>query len=497
MYKRADRMAPRVLCILTLSLSMGAGAMAVAAPAPASKTPKATPTKPPKAKQTRPVTPPKKSRPAASPRAERPREGDPGSEAEPPADNPFGDKNVDDEGKEKAKPHVVKTKVRTELSVGVLYDDNAALGRRGQFGADQVYDVTSIVGVNSRLQTDIQKTIRFVLTGKLRSEEGRWRQYLRNTDVSLKPAFEFDFGKNMTLTPSVNMKLHRESEEIWGYLEVAPSLLFVLHTKVGLIFEASYDFTATSYDSEELTNTYANVDRFSHLGKLRFKIWQSQKIRWGVKLEVEHQTFDDNIEEKLADIMFVPIEQFEDPNLVAVPYKRKDLFLRAELEFLLLARKDFAFSLGYRFESDTSNVKPFNNWSHGPRLALVFSRGMHQVYGEARVSFYDFYDFRYDTRFAATREDIKLEGFATYQITFKKVLKLGVKVTFMSNFSNDAEKDENGVPYFDPRHSRSYSRYQGTRIEFMLTYIWDTQKGDAPAAPKPEPRLPGTIMASR
>jgi len=477
------------------------GNLAVAAPAPASKTPEATPTKPPPAKRSaaaRPrATPPKKSRPAAFPRAERPREGDPGATSEPPAANPYGDKDVDDEGKAKQKPHVVKTKVRTELSLGILYDDNAALGRRGQFGADQVYDVTSVLGVNSRLQTDIKKNIRFVLTGKLRSEEGRWRQYLRNTDVGLKPAFEFDFGDNMTLTPSVNFKLHRESEEIWGYLEVAPSLLFVLHTKVGLIFEASYDFTATSYDSDELTNTYANVDRMSHLGKLRFKIWQTQKIRWSLKLEAEHQTFDDNIEKKLADIMFVPVDLFENPSVVAVPYKRKDIFLRAELEFLLLARKDFAFSLGYRFESDRSNVDPFNNWSHGPRLALVFSRGIHQVYGEARVGFYDFYDFRFDTRFSNTRRDVKLEGFATYQITIKEVLKLGAKVTFMSNFSNDAQNDPDGVPWFDPRHSRSYSRYQGTRIELMVTYIWDTQKGDAPPAPKPEPKLPGTIMASR
>jgi hypothetical protein len=483
MCKPADHAGRTVLCILTLlTLVLGGTALAAPAPAlaPATKDPKAAPPK-------------KKRRPATDPRPER----EAGEQEPPAADEPYGDRDVDDEGRAKAKPHVVKTKVRTELSLGVLYDDNAALGRRGQFGADQVYDVTSILGLDSRLQTDIRRKLRFVLTAKLRSEEGRWRQYLRNTDVSAKPAFELDLGDSMTLTPSLNLKLHRETEEIWGYLEAAPSLMFILYTKVGLIFEASYDFTATRYDSDALTNTYANVDRFSHLAKVRFKIWQTQKIRWGVKLEAEHQTFDDNIEEKLAHIMFAPIEQFENPDLEVDPYKRKDLFLRAELELLMVARKDFAFALGYRFEWDMSNLDPFNSRSHGPRLALVFSRGIHQVYGEARVSFYDFYDFRYDTRFSNTRKDIKLEGFATYQVTFADVLKLGVKVTFLQNLSNDAQKDEDGVPYFDPRHSRSYSRYRGTRIELMLTYIWDTQKGAAVPATKPEPELPGTIMASR
>lgn len=473
-----------VLCILTLSLLVLGGGAALAAPTSAAKDPRAAPPK-------------KKRRPAAAPRVARPVEPEADEQRPPVADSPYGDKDVDDEGKAKQRPHVVKTKVRTELSLGVLYDDNAALGRRGQFGADQVYDVTSILGIDSRLQTDIRKTLRFVLTAKLRSEEGRWRQYLRNTDVSVKPALEVDLGDNMTLTPSVSLKLHRESEEIWGYLEAAPSLLFILYTKVGLVFEASYDFMATSYDSDALTNTYANTDRFSHLAKVRFKVWQTQKIRWGVKVEAEHQTFDDNIEEKLAHIMFAPIDDFEDPDLEVDPYKRKDLFLRADLEFLMVARKDFAFALSYRFEWDKSNLDPFNSWSHGPRLALVFSRGIHQIYGEARVSFYDFFDFRYDTRFADTRRDIKLEGFATYQVTFMDVLKVGAKVTFLSNFSNDSQKDEAGVPYFDPRHSRSYSRYQGTRIELMVTYIWDTQKGAAAPAPKPEPRLPGTIMAQR
>jgi len=479
-----------VLCLITLCTLVMGSAPVVAAPAPAPGPARAT-------KAPRVVPPQKKRRPAAAPRAARPVEPEADEQRPPVADSPYGDKDVDDEGKAKAKPHVVKTKVRTELSLGVLYDDNAALGRRGQFGADQVYDVTSILGVDSRLQTDILKRLRFVLTGKVRSEEGRWRQYLRNTDVSVKPAFEIDLGDTMTLTPSVNLKLHRETQEVWGYLEAAPSLAFILYTKVGLVFEASYDYTNTSYDSDILTNTYANTDRESHLAKVRFKVWQNQKIRWGVKVEAEHQIFDDNIEQKLAHIMFAPIEDFENPDLEVDPYKRRDIFLRADLEFLMVARKDFAFALSYRLEWDKSNLDPFNSWSHGPRLALVFSRGIHQVYGEARVSFYDFYDFRYDTRFSDTREDIKLEGFATYQVTFMDVLKVGAKVTFLSNLSNDAQKDADGVPYFDPRHSRSYSRYQGTRIELMVTYIWDTQKGAAPPAPKPEPRLPGTIMASR
>jgi len=389
----------------------------------------------------------------------------------------------------------LKVKASTEFQLGILYDDNAALGRRGQFGADQVYDLTSVLGVNSRIQMDLKKTIRFVLTGKLRSEEGRWRQYLRNTDVQLKPTFEFDASKNLTLTPSVNFKLHRETEDIWGYLELTPSLSFILYTKVGLVLEGGYDFTATAYDSDELTNTYANIDRLSHLAKLKVKIWPSKKLRLSVKAEVEYQTFGDNIEEKLGDIMFLPIEEFEDPNKVAVPWKRKDLFVRGELDALLLAHKYVGIALGYKVEIDWSNIDAFDTFSHGPRLAAVLATKRHEAFIEGRLSFYDFRHFRFDTRYSDTRKDIKLEAFGSYAYTITDGLKVGLKVTFLSNFSNDALLNADGSFRFDPRHSRSYSRYQGTRIEAMLSYTWDTQTGDAPK--KPEPRIPGTIMAQR
>ncbi|MFH2005005.1 MAG: hypothetical protein ABI333_00330 [bacterium] len=389
----------------------------------------------------------------------------------------------------------LKVKATTELQLGVLYDDNAALGRRGQFGADQVYDVTSVLGVNSRIQTDLRDTIRFVLTGKLRSEEGRWRQYLRNTDVQLKPSFEFDVSKNLTLTPSLSFKLHRETEEIWGYLEFTPSLSFILYTTKGLVIEGGYDFKATLYDSNELTNTYANVDQLSHLAKLKVKIWAHKKLRLSVKAEVEHQSFGDNIEEKLADIMFLPIEQFEDPNKVAVPWKRKDLFVRGELSALFLAHKYVGIAIGYNVEYDHSNIDAFDAFSHGPRLAAVLATKKHEAFVEGRLSFYDFMHFRFDTRYEDTRKDLKLEAFGSYAYKITDAWKVGLKVTFLSNFSNDALTNADGSFRFDPRHSRSYSRYQGTRIEAMLSYTWDTQTGEAPK--KPEPRIPGTIMAQR
>lgn len=391
-----------------------------------------------------------------------------------------------------------ETNASTELFLGVLFDNNAALGRRGQFGADPVVDLTSVVGATGNIVTDLGKRTRFLLYGKLRAEEGRWRQYLRNTEVTLKPGFEFDLTKMMTLRPEVNFKLRREVQEVWGYLEVTPSLTYTLHTRVGILFEASYEFKATMYDSDLLTNTYANVDRMSHVGRLDMKIWQSQFIRWQVKAEAEHQTYDDNLDFKLTRIMFAPIEEYTDPDVDdrTEPYKRKDLILRGEFEFLAVPWKYLGIAVGYRFEFDNSNLEAFQSISHGPRVAVIFNLGRHEAFLEGRVTFYDFYEFRYDVRYSDTRQDMKTELFAAYQVAVTKALKLGVKATFLRNDSNDATTFPDGSFRFNPDLSRSYSLYQGTRIEAYLTYRWDTNRGRVPP-PKKKDDVPGTILAAR
>ncbi len=396
-------------------------------------------------------------------------------------------------------PAWAETDVSTELTLGALFDNNAALGRRGQFGADAVVDVTSVVGARTDLVTTLGKRARFTLFGKLRSEEGRWRQYLRNTELTLKPGFDIDLTKMMTLRPELSFKLHREVEEIWGYLEVKPGLTYTLHTKRGVILEAGYNFTASIYDSHALTNTYANVDKLAHLGTLALKIWQTQFVRWQIKGEVEHQTYDHNLDFKLARIMFAPIEEYNDPDVDerVVPRDRKDLIARGELEFLTVPWKFFGLAVGYRFEFDNSNLDAFQSISHGPRLAAVFRMGRHEAFLEGRVTFYDFYRFRFDVRYQDTRKDMKTELFAAYQFAITKSLKIGLKATFLRNDSNDAATFPDGTYRFNPDLSRSYSLYQGTRIEAYLTYRWNTSAGKTPPPKKKDDEVPGTILADR
>jgi hypothetical protein len=401
-----------------------------------------------------------------------------------------------------ASPARAETDVTTELTLGALFDNNAALGRRGQFGAEAVVDVTSVVGAQSNLVTDLgTKRARFVLFGKLRAEEGRWRQYLRNTEVTLKPGFEIDLTKMMTLRPEVGFKLRREVEEVWGYLEVTPALVYTLHTRMGLVLEASYEFAATQYDSDALTNTYANVDRLSHLARVRAKIWQSQFLRYQIKAEVEHQRYDDNLDYKLTRILFAPIEEYNDPDVDEriEPSEREDLVLRGEVELLGVPTKSLALAAGYRFEYDRSNLDAFRSWSHGPRLAVILSLDRHEAFFEGRVTFYDFYDFRFDVRYRDTRRDIKTELFAAYQFKVTKAFILGLKATFLRNDSNDAATFDDGTPRFDPDLSRSYSLYQGTRIEAYLRYTWDTSAGKAapPDKKKDKDKVPGMILADR
>lgn len=384
------------------------------------------------------------------------------------------------------------TDLELELMAGVLFDNNAALGRRGLFNAAKIQDVTSVFVVRSSLRTDLHAKVRFLLTGKLRVEEGRWQQFLRNTELSAKPTLEFDLGKSVTIAPSVNFKLRHEVESLWSYVEVAPGLLFRAYTRFGVIFEASYDFTATSYDHDEDTVTYANVDRLSHKGKLQAKIWQTKKLRYTVKAEVEHQRYDDNIGESLALIAFTPIEQFGNPDVVPEIGTRRDLYLRAELEVLFIPLKYFAFAVSYQVEWDNSNLDPYRNWNHGPRVAVLFARKKHEAFVEARLTLSDFYDFRFDTRYINTRQDLRAEGFAGYQYSFKGGWKVGAKLTFKSSHSNDADKFDDGSYRFNALHSRSFSRYDGFRAEAFLSYTWDV---DNKKPAKPAPASPG--IASR
>lgn len=381
-----------------------------------------------------------------------------------------------------------ETKARTELTLGVLFDDNAALGRRGLFGAEPVVDVTSVLQGTGQVETGLGKGVSFTFTGKLRSEEARWRSFLRNTEVSAKPGLEIAFKEHYALRPELSFKVKRELEAQWDFVEVAPSLEFTAHTTFGLIIDAGYSFTATLYDSKELTNTYVNVDRLSHLAKLQAKIWQTQYLRWKLHAEVEHQSFADNIGPRLGKIAFLPLEEYTNPDAVFTAKRRADLFVRGEGELLFVPAKFLAVAVGYKVDSAWSDIHPFTNVSHGPRLALGFAYGRHEAYAEARFTMYDFRDFQFDVRFADTRKDIRLEGYAAYAITLGKSWKLGLKASFQRNDSNDWK-------HFDPRLTRSYSLYQGTRVEGNVSYTWETRSG-TPAPEKPD-EIPGTIQARR
>jgi len=120
-------------------------------------------------------------------------------------------------------------------------------------------------------------------------------------------------------------------------------------------------------------------------------------------------------------------------------------------------------------------------------VALAAKYKSHEAYAEAKITFKDFYDFRFDTRYSDTRRDYKLDLYAAYGYVIKSWVRLDLTYSYLRNDSNDAL-------FFSFGHSRSYSLYQRSKVELTATFRFDFLH--KPPAPK-RPELPGTLLAGR
>ena len=381
-----------------------------------------------------------------------------------------------------------------ELSArtGLRFDNNAFLDRRGQYGADAVSHLVGLLGVSGTFQTQFTGWLAFTLDTNVETEElridldeGSVTNELRKTTYNLDPVLAFTIHEDLEISLKPSMRIVRESNHAWSFLQASPSLEFSYVTPFELFATLNYTFTGKFFDTDEPTNTYGNVDMKSHRGDLSLRYWPAPRLRARLNAGIEHQEYGKNIGESLGRIVFLPIEEFGNPDAAFTPTRRTDRKIDGELEIMVVPFEWGLVAAGYRFEDVSSGFDTFTYRGHGPRLALAGLYKGHEAYVEGKLTFNDFHDFRFDTRFNDTRKDYSLDLYAVYGWSIRPWVKVNLIYSFVRNDSNDAA-------YFTYGNSRSYSLYQRSRVELALTFRTDfIQEPEVPAPPD----IPGTILA--
>jgi hypothetical protein len=385
-----------------------------------------------------------------------------------------------------------KRTAQLEVTPGIRYDNNAFLDRRGQFGADAVTHLVGLLGMEGSFEAEIYKWMKFTFSSTVDLEElridasaGKLTDELRRTSVKADPALVFNPIKYLEIAVTPGVQVQRETAAEWSFLQTTPTAEITLATPCGFVGSASYTFTGKFFDTDRPTETYGNVDLLSHRAHLSAKFWFWRFLRGRVTLDVERSIYDENIGELLGRIVFLPIDQFENPAAQFTPHKRHDWTFKAAAEVLYVPFEWGLVAASYRFDEVRSDLDPFTYRGHGPRLALAFKHKGHQAYLEGKLTFKDFYDFRFDTRYADTRRDYKIDVYAAYGYVIKDWVRVDATYSFLRNDSNDAL-------YFSFGHSRSYSLYQRSKVELSVTFSFDFLY-----QPKPkQPDVPGTLLAN-
>ena len=383
--------------------------------------------------------------------------------------------------------------IHVEIETGFRFDNNAFLDRRGQFGAEAVAHLVGIVGFTGELTLNPKKWFSFGFSTEVVSEElridlneGKTTDELRKTSVKLSPSLTFTPVKEFKATITPALDITRESEQAWSFIQIQPTADLVWTTRFGLQAELSYAFTGKFFDSGEDTETYANVGMLGHRTELTLKLWIWKFLRTRLTGGFERQIYEDNIGILLGRIVFLPIDQYENPNATFTPEKRKDFAVRGEGEVLGVPFKWGAVAVGYRYEEILSNFDPFTYRGHGPRLAIAFTMKGHEAYVEGKLTWKHGYRFRFDTRYQDKKKDFKVDLYAAYGWKIKDWVRVDLSYSFLRNDSNDAARFEFG-------HSRSYSLYQRSKIELTATFMFDFSWSKQ--AKKPD--IPGVQLAEK
>lgn len=349
------------------------------------------------------------------------------------------------------------------------YDDNALLGRRGQFldsaSGAQKTDVAGLLSLDLNANARVAKRHRVTLASWFTGGWLRQTEKLAGFDFAAAVGFETTLAPGAEIVPELRFANHGESTD-WTYRIFQPGLRARFTFRSGLMLLLRYQYSTQEFAKFEsgaaaAKTSYGNIDLKSHVIELDLRIWQGRKVRWNLALDFQALEFAGNLALNLSDYAHLQ------PGKI-----RADQGIGATLALALVPSARWFISLGSRGEWNQSNSSAFTfRAAHALAEARWTFVDRHSFYAQADVGWYDFYLERFDTRFTNTRSDARAGLTAAYRFQVTTDLRVELVYRRQSASSNDCEafdpeRDDQGLPVY----SRSYSCFARNRGEVSVRY---------------------------
>lgn len=350
----------------------------------------------------------------------------------------------------------------------LAYDDNALLGRRGQFlssigGRGAQSDVATLLGVDLNASRALGEHDRLDFAGRFQANELREIQALAGYDAVARATLDHALDRRAHLVPEIKIVYHTESDD-WTYRLVEPALRASYAFRSGPIVELRYHFIAQDFahyasGQAQLKNSYANIDVRSHVVELDARLWHSSRLRTNVIADFMASDYGGNLNKNLADYAEL-----------TTGTSRVDRGAGVTAALLFSPEWPLVVSLGARAEVNWSNSPAFTFWAaHGLGEVLWKLWGRHALYVQLDVARYDLWREHFDRRYTNTRIDFRSDVAAVYRYQATEDLRFEIAYRRQDALSNDCldfdpQRDELGLPVY----SRSYSCYRRDRLEISM-----------------------------
>ena len=342
---------------------------------------------------------------------------------------------------------------QTEVGTGVVINDNALLGRRGQFVGERSTDYANVLRWRHESGYRLAPSTRLVGIGEATLLALRSQEELRSADFLVDVSLEQGIGDTARLIPELAGVYHPEASRDWGFWLVRPGLRAELPPLAGVLTDLRYEFSLQEFFGDAPRRTFGNLDNRGHRGEVRLRYWLGSDWRLALTYRIDVFTFSSNL-------------LWSDPPLVAfvgLPEgtERQDFTNVVQPEVSYLAGGSLVLTLGYRFEDNRSNSPAFRYRAHRTMAVGYWEvTDRHIAFTEVRYGIYDFYSFQFDSRYRNTRSDLRLDVAANYRFVVNDSFYLQARYGLLLNDSNDSIN-------FNPGTSLSFSTFSQNRFELL------------------------------
>lgn len=341
------------------------------------------------------------------------------------------------------------------IRTGFSFDDNATLGRRGQFRAQKRTDYAGDLGFDLVLTRPFGGEGRLILDSNLNLSRLRTFEGRRGYEAATRASFERNLGSRAGIAPELTALYHREKDDEWTFRSFAPGIAASYDFDMGLMSRIRYAFTLEQFPPGGTRNSYGNIGAKASNGEMDLKLWQNRDLRHRLVTSMETASYRANLSRTLSE--YAELETGEE---------RSDVTFAAREELMLVLTDRLVLTPALEVEENRSNSDAFTYRAVRPLLDFYFRAGRsHELFASAAYGRFDFFRERFDPRFENTREDFRLEWTAHYRMEVREGLHVRMTYRHLGNDSNDSTD-------FDPLVSRSFSTYTQNRIESQVIYAF-------------------------